>query len=66
MFKERKIYLRVFELICGLVKKFFNKFIYFGFFMFKLLVKRVVSKIFRVLGFYGIVKKILFKFLKKS
>ncbi|WQZ38332.1 glycosyltransferase family 8 protein [Helicobacter pylori] len=68
VFKERKIHSRVFELTCGLVKKFFNKLIYFGFFMPKALAKRVVSKILRVLGLHGIAKKILIKLklLKKS
>ncbi|RVZ08780.1 glycosyltransferase family 8 protein, partial [Helicobacter pylori] len=61
VFKERKIHLRIFELIYGLVKKSFNKLIYFGFFMPKALAKRVVSKILRVLGLHGIVKKILIK-----
>ncbi len=68
VFKERKIHLRVFELTCGLVKKFFNKLIYFGFFMPKALAKRVVSKILKILGLHGIAKKILIKLklLKKS
>ncbi|WRB09991.1 glycosyltransferase family 8 protein [Helicobacter pylori] len=68
VFKERKIHSRVFELTGGLVKKIFNKLIYFGFFMPKSLAKRVVSKILRVLGLHGIVKKILIqlKLLKKS
>ncbi|MUU19308.1 glycosyltransferase, partial [Helicobacter pylori] len=68
VFKERKIHLRIFALICGLVKKFFNKLIYFGFLMPKALAKRVVSKILRVLGLHGIVKKILIqlKLLKKG
>ncbi|OKB08986.1 glycosyltransferase, partial [Helicobacter pylori] len=68
VFKERKIHSRVFELTCGLVKKFFNKLVYFGFFMPKALAKRVVSKILRVLGLHGIAKKILIKLklLKKS
>ncbi|MFP6254883.1 glycosyltransferase [Helicobacter pylori] len=68
VFKERKIHSRAFELTCNLVKKFFNKLIYFVFFMPKALAKRVVSKILRVLGLHGIVKKILIqlKLLKKS
>ncbi|WP_100999205.1 glycosyltransferase [Helicobacter pylori] len=68
VFKERKIHSRVFELTGGLVKKIFNKLIYFVFFMPKALAKRVVSKILRVLGLHGIVKKILIqlKLLKKS
>ncbi|NHB44547.1 glycosyltransferase family 8 protein, partial [Helicobacter pylori] len=61
VFKERKIHLRIFALICGLVKKFFNKLIYFVFLMPKALAKRAVSKILRVLGLHGIVKKILIK-----
>ncbi|WQV46891.1 glycosyltransferase family 8 protein [Helicobacter pylori] len=61
VFKERKIHLRIFALMGGLVKKFFNKLIYFGFLMPKALAKRVVSKILRVLGLHGIVKKILIK-----
>ncbi|RVY47840.1 glycosyltransferase, partial [Helicobacter pylori] len=68
VFKERKIHSRVFELTCNLVKKFFNKLIYFGFLMPKALAKRVVSKILRVLGLHGIVKKILIqlKLLRKG
>ncbi|GAA7850660.1 glycosyltransferase family 8 protein [Helicobacter pylori] len=68
VFKERKIHSRVFELTCNLVKKFFNKLIYFGFFMPKALAKRVVSKILRILGLHGIVKKILIqlKLLRKG
>ncbi|WP_187933831.1 glycosyltransferase family 8 protein [Helicobacter pylori] len=68
VFKERKIHLRIFALIGGLVKKFFNKLIYFGFLMPKALAKRVVSKILRVLGLHGIVKKILIqlKLLRKG
>ncbi|WRD54996.1 glycosyltransferase family 8 protein [Helicobacter pylori] len=66
VFKERKIHSRVFELTCGLVKKFFNKLIYFGFFMPKSLAKRVVSKTLKILGLHGIIKKILLKLLKKS
>ncbi|AHN37903.1 glycosyltransferase [Helicobacter pylori] len=66
VFKERKIHSRVFELTCGLVKKFFNKLIYFGFFVPKALAKRVVSKTLKILGLHGIVKKILLKLLKKS
>ncbi len=66
VFKERKIHSRVFELTCNLVKKFFNKLIYFVFLMPKALAKRVVSKILRVLGLHGIVKKILIKLLKKG
>ncbi|GAA7309313.1 glycosyltransferase family 8 protein [Helicobacter pylori] len=68
VFRERKIHSRVFGLTGGLVKKFFNKLIYFGFFMPKALTKRVVSKILRVLGLHGLVKKILIqlKLLKKS
>ncbi|QDY60363.1 glycosyltransferase family 8 protein [Helicobacter pylori] len=66
VFKERKIHSRAFELTCNLVKKFFNKLIYFVFLMPKALAKRVVSKILRVLGLHGIVKKILIKLLKKG
>ncbi len=68
VFKERKIHSRVFELTCGLVKKFFNKLIYFGFFMPKSLFVRAVSKTLKILGLHGIVKKILIqlKLLKKS
>ncbi|KAA6495083.1 glycosyltransferase family 8 protein, partial [Helicobacter pylori] len=68
VFKERKIHLRIFALMGGLVKKFFNKLIHFVFLMPKALVKRAVSKILRVLGLHGIVKKILIKFklLKKG
>ncbi len=64
VFKERKIHSRVFELTCNLVKKFFNKLIYFGLFI----PKKAVSKTLRILGLHGIVKKILIqlKLLKKS
>ncbi len=64
VFKERKIHSRAFELTCNLVKKFFNKLIYFGLFI----PKKVVSKTLKILGLHGIVKKILIqlKLLKKS
>ncbi len=64
VFKERKIHSRVFELTCNLVKKFFNKLIYFVLFI----PKKVVSKTLKILGLHGIVKKILIrlKLLKKS
>ncbi len=64
VFKERKIHSRVFELTCNLVRKFFNKLIYFGLFI----PKKVVSKTLKILGLHGIVKKILtqLKLLKKS
>ncbi len=68
VFKERKIHSRAFELTCNLVKKFFNKLIYFGLFMPKSLFVRAVSKTLKILGLHGIVKKILIrlKLLKKS
>ncbi len=68
VFKERKIHSRAFELTCNLVKKFFNKLIYFGLFMPKSLFVRAVSKTLKILGLHGIVKKILtrLKLLKKS
>ncbi len=68
VFKERKIHSRAFELTCNLVKKFFNKLIYFGLFIPKSLFVRAVSKTLKILGLHGIVKKILtrLKLLKKS
>ncbi|WP_120939062.1 glycosyltransferase family 8 protein [Helicobacter pylori] len=68
VFKERKIHSRAFELTCNLVKKFFNKLIYFGLFIPKSLFVRAVSKTLKILGLHGIVKKILIrlKLLRKG